>query len=366
MDDTKNCAWCGKENVIPRCSLCKEFYYCDQKCQQQHWKSHKLVCIGFKPPRSINDFQLLEYVGFGNFSEILHVEETRTRKQFALKKINKQKANQLRKQADVLMEKHALGRLSDMEGVVHLYECFKDDMDLYFLTERIQGGELWDRCKYFGMPQDQAQFFLAQVLDTLIEVHRRGIVHRDLKTENIMLTPEGRTKLIDFGTAKDFEHPEVEVPGNSMRKKKFENFVGTPHFMAPECINNKDSNFKSDVWSLGCVLAELVLKRPLFLGATDDTQIFSILQVKGLPHAEWLAQVARRKDYFTAEGTLASEWRAARKQVGNISLRSLLGTADCDFVDLIEKCLEWDPAKRLKASEAQNHRYFQRLNKKCD
>ena len=97
------------------------------------------------------------------------------------------------------------------------------------------------------MREIEARYYLKSIINILSEVHELGLVHRDIKTENVMVTYDSEIILIDFGTAKDTQHPEVEVPGNSMRKKKFENFIGTPHFMAPECINNKDSTFKSDI-----------------------------------------------------------------------------------------------------------------------
>lgn len=267
MENT--CAWCGKENVTPKCSLCKKLYYCDRACQTNHWKAHKLVCSGYSPPRSIDDFEFLELLGTGNFSEIIHVRERRTGKEFALKKMEKQRVNQLHKQADVMMEKHALTRLKNVPGVVQLYETFKNDFELYFLTEKVQGKELWSYCKVFGLREIEARFYLKQIIGTISVIHDMGIVHRDLKTENVMVTEEATTTLIDFGTAKDTQHPEVEVPGNSMRKKKFENFIGTPHFMAPECINNKDSNFKSDVWSLGCMCFYMLAGYPCFQGGSD-------------------------------------------------------------------------------------------------
>lgn len=263
------CAWCGKENVSPKCSLCKKVFYCGRECQVKHWASHKFTCEGHSMPRSIEDFEFLELLGTGNFSEIIHVRERRTGKEFALKKMEKQRVNQLRKQADVMMEKHALNRLKEVKGVVRLYETFKNDFELYFLTEKVRGKELWNYCKVFGLRELEARFYLKQLIKTLVEVHSMGIVHRDLKTENVMVTEDYETTLIDFGTAKDFEHPEVEVPGNSMRKKKFENFIGTPHFMAPECINNKDSNFKSDVWSLGCTTFYVLAGFPCFSGGSD-------------------------------------------------------------------------------------------------
>lgn len=84
-----SCANCEREDVSAYCSLCKTVYYCDRKCQNNHWYKHKRYCSGYSPPRSINDFELLDIIGTGNFSEIYHVVETRTGREFAMKKVNK-------------------------------------------------------------------------------------------------------------------------------------------------------------------------------------------------------------------------------------------------------------------------------------
>lgn len=308
------CAWCGKENVSPKCSLCKKLFYCDKNCQSKHWSSHKLVCEGYSPPRSIADFEFLELLGTGNFSEIIHVRERRTGKEFALKKLEKARVNQLKKQADVMMEKHALTRLKNVKGVVHLYETFKDDLDLYFLTDKVNGTELWSLCKVFGMREIEARYYLRQVLTTLCTVHELGIIHRDLKTENVMITNEAETVLIDFGTAKDTQHPEVEVPGNSMRKKKFENFVGTPYFMAPECINNKDSTFKSDVWSFGCMTYYVLVGYPCFQGGSDYL-IFTKSLALDYKYPEHISETA--KDFISSTLKLSQDDRPTLQELKN-------------------------------------------------
>jgi 3-phosphoinositide dependent protein kinase-1 len=291
------CGWCGKENVSSKCSLCKTVFYCNRECQVKHWASHKLTCEGHKPPRSIEDFEFLELLGTGNFSEIIHVKERRTGKEFALKKMEKQRVNQLHKQADVMMEKHALTRLKGVPGVVQLFETFKNDFELYFLTEKVRGKELWSFCKVFGLRELEARFYLKQLVETFKVLHSMGIVHRDIKTENVMITEDFTTTLIDFGTAKDFQHPEVEVPGNSMRKKKFENFIGTPHFMAPECINNKDSNYKSDVWSFGCMTFYVLAGFPCFSGGSDYL-IFTKALALEYQFPEFFSDLA--KDFISA------------------------------------------------------------------
>mmetsp|Transcript_11904 Transcript_11904/g.1789 ORF Transcript_11904/g.1789 Transcript_11904/m.1789 type:complete len:88 (+) Transcript_11904:314-577(+) len=87
------------------------------------------------------------------------------------------------------MEKHCLNRLKDYDKVITLHECFKDEVELYFLMEFVVGGELWSKCKSFGMGDIQARFYFKQVLEAVSYMHSLGIVHRDIKTENIMLTP---------------------------------------------------------------------------------------------------------------------------------------------------------------------------------
>jgi serine/threonine protein kinase len=77
-------------------------------------------------------------------------------------------------------------------------------------------------------------------------------------------------KFIDFGTARDFENPHITGSGNGMKGKRvYEHFVGTPQFMAPECIRNKDSTKKSDVYSLGCLFYQLICGRTPYVGKTD-------------------------------------------------------------------------------------------------
>ena len=306
------CGFCQKENVDQRCSLCHTAYYCDASCQKKHWSTHKLYCKGFTPPRSINDFEIQALIGTGNFSEIYHAIERRTDKHFAIKKVNKQRVERLHKTADVMMEKHALNRLKDLDSVIHLYECFKDESDLYYLMDYISCGELWSLCKGIGMSERLTKFYLRQVVDSMIVLHERGIIHRDLKTENILITEDGRIKLIDFGTAKDEQHPEVEVPGNSMRKKKFENFVGTPHFMAPECINNRFSNAKSDVWSLGNMVYYMLAGQPCFQGGSDYL-IFNKSLMLEYTTPDFFSQEAR--DFITSTLQLNADARPTMQEL---------------------------------------------------
>jgi serine/threonine protein kinase len=212
---------------------------------------------------------MLRPLGSGNFSEIFLVTERATGRRLALKQIDKQKVTRLHKQQDVLMEKHILTKLRGVAGCLQIDRTFKDDFNCYIVTEALEGGELWDLCKVFGLSEVKALHYFGQVLEIVARLHAMGIVHRDLKTENVMLDSEGKIKLIDFGTAKDITDTSVEPASNQMARKKFVHFIGTPQFMAPECIQNKSSGPEVDVWSLGCLLYYLLVGYPCFEGGSD-------------------------------------------------------------------------------------------------
>jgi len=281
MEVKKECNKCKKTDVEFFKCACGNVFYCGRDCQKADWKEHKPVC-NYKPeprpqpqpeaaPSKAENYTKIRKAGDGNFSEIWLVEKKDTKDQYALKIINIQRLRQLHKENDVVMEVHCLNRLADCDYVIKLYERFKDELSLYLVMEYVPGGELWERLRSFGfIAESLLKYFYAHLIKAVEFIHSRGIVHRDLKPENVMVDLDNKIKLIDFGTARDLEHPEVKGAGNSARGKRiFEHFVGTPHYMAPECVRNRDSNKKSDVWSLGCILYQFIAGYPPYLGGSD-------------------------------------------------------------------------------------------------
>lgn len=251
----RECDSCGKGGSdLARCSRCKKAYYCDVECQRKHYPEHKKNCLPEqttqstkniptheqpKPPSgqcSIEDFHELEFIGRGNFSEIFRARHRADGKLWAIKQIDKSKLKRLEKEADVLMEKHCLQKLKGWPSAVQIERTFQDEISLYIQMECPEGGELWGRCRTFGLLSDAlVRHFFCQVLRAVEQLHSTfDIVHRDIKPENVLLTSDNRVKLIDFGTAKDLSRPDLKGSGNGTRRRKvFEHYVGTPNYMAP-------------------------------------------------------------------------------------------------------------------------------------
>ena len=125
---------------------------------------------------------------------------------------------------------------------------YKDEHYIYFLTEFINGIELFDAIRLIGLlSPEQTIFYAAQIVHIIECMHHKSLIYRDLKPENVMVCKDGYLKLIDLGTCK-------KLNGN---EKTF-TMIGTPNYMAPETLAGKGYSFPADLWSLGIMLFEFM------------------------------------------------------------------------------------------------------------
>eukprot|EP00971_Amphidinium_carterae_P026400 520794-Amphidinium_carterae.1 len=164
------------------------------------------------------------------------------------------------------MEAHCLRRLDQSESIIRLFWDFDTPLEWVAILEWCEGGELWAAIRHCGCcVEEESSWYVWQMVEAIATCHSIGIVHRDVKCENFLLTPNRRLRLIDFGTARDTAHPEVDP---MMIKPMYEHHVGTPNFMAPEAVNGKANDARSDLWSLGCTIYQLLLGVPPFNAPT--------------------------------------------------------------------------------------------------
>ena len=184
---------------------------------------------------------------------------------------------------------------------------------------------------------------MCQILRGVADWHTKRILHRDIKPQNILLNDAGEVKIADFGLARAFQDPV----------RPYTHEVVTLYYRAPEVILNAvEYSTAIDIWSIGCVFAELYTQAPLFQGDSEIDQMFKIFKLLGTPTEEDWPGVTEMKAYKPT----FPKWKP--KDLGQeVPNMDELG------IDLLRKMLTLDPSQRISAQKALDHPYFDELNK---
>ncbi|CAH8863639.1 unnamed protein product, partial [Trichobilharzia szidati] len=211
----------------------------------------------------LKDLERICVLGVGGFGRVDLVTLAHDRTQaFALKRLQKAHIVQTRQQEHVYCEKLILLSVSS-PFICRLYNTYKDNKYVYMLLEACLGGELWTILRdSHHLEERTARFCMACCIEALDYLHRHGIVYRDLKPENMLVTAKGYIKLCDFGFAKYI----------GIGQKTW-TFCGTPEYVAPEVILNQGHDFAADYWSLGILTFELLTGAPPFQ-ASEPIKIY--------------------------------------------------------------------------------------------
>ncbi|OHT09970.1 AGC family protein kinase [Tritrichomonas foetus] len=194
---------------------------------------------------SINSFQLLKIVGHGFFGKVTLARKIGSEKICAIKSIHKKKVISSNKTSSILIERNILKK-ADNPFIVRLEYAFQTASKFYLCTEFAPGGDLNHLITKKGFLQDnEIRFYCAEIASGLSYLHSKGVIHRDIKSENILIFGDGHVKLTDFGLA-------IYNISNS------NSFCGTPEFIAPEVIKHEHYSYEIDWWGLGIVLYEMV------------------------------------------------------------------------------------------------------------
>ena len=193
-------------------------------------------------------------------------------------------------------------------SILTIYEIGETDGTHFIATEFIEGETLRERMAGAPMKFGEVLNVSEQVASALVAAHEAGIIHRDIKPENIMVRRDGIVKVLDFGLAKLVKPPDTgtEATTRAVFKTTPGVVMGTVHFMSPEQARGLTVDARTDIWSLGCVLYEMVGGRVPFEGGSIGDVIAAILEREPLPLAryapdvptelEWIVRKALRKD----------------------------------------------------------------------
>ncbi|GKZ01355.1 hypothetical protein MPSEU_001086500 [Mayamaea pseudoterrestris] len=225
-------------------------------------------------PLMMDDLIKVKMLGHGGFGKVwlVKAKDEAVTTAFALKVISKRLILDSKQVQSVIREKQLLA-LFHHQFIVHLVSAFQDSQYLYLVLPVVPGGELYSivenqKSQSAGLPNENAAFYAACVLEALIHFHQRNVAYRDLKLENILVDEEGYCRIIDLGFAK-------------VVNEKTYTLVGTPDYLAPEVITSKGYDKACDLWSFGVLVFELIVGHAPFVGPGSRMDMFRrIVQVQ--------------------------------------------------------------------------------------
>ena len=215
----------------------------------------------------ITHYRVVALLGKGGMGAVYRVHDDRLDRDVALKLLPCETRGDETARARLLREARTASVLNH-PNIAHVYEVGDDGRDVFLVMELVEGRTLQESIPPGGYPADSLLRIALQIARALDAAHERGIVHRDLKSTNIMLTPEGTVKVLDFGLAKRMDETVPEgrpVDGNLTMTGAV---VGTPNHLPPEILRGEKADARSDVWALGVVLYEMASSRFPFGGTT--------------------------------------------------------------------------------------------------
>jgi Tol biopolymer transport system component len=245
--------------------------------------------MGLATGTKLGPYEIHSALGAGGMGEVYRARDTRLDRVVAIKVLPAHLSSDpaLRQRLD--REAKAASRLS------HPYICTLHDVGHqngldYLVMELVEGDTLEHRLTKGPLPPQQATRIAAQLAEALASAHRLGIVHRDIKPSNVMLTRSG-AKLMDFGLAKDFGPAPVatvltEMTAENAKLTAEGTIIGTFQYMAPEQLEGKEADARTDIFALGEVIYEMVTGKPAFSGKSRASLIAAILTADPRPITE--------------------------------------------------------------------------------
>ena len=303
-------------------------------------------------------YEILSILGKGSFGQVCKCFDHKHKETVALKIIrNKRRFHQ---QGAVEIKVLDLLRNYDRDDrmcVVKMrsYFLFRKHLCLSFELLSINLYDFLKNNEFRGLSLSLIRRFAIQLIIALKYCRTHGVIHCDLKPENVLLKQSNKSgiKVIDFGSA-------------CMQNERIYTYIQSRFYRAPEIILGIPYTTSIDMWSLGCILAELFLGTPLFPGESEHEQMLCIMEMMGLPPTEVLTVSTRKKLFFDTQDApkVIANSRGKKRYPDTKSLSSVLRGADPSFIDFIRSCLTWDSSLRLTPDEALSHAWIQEgLNK---
>lgn len=292
-----------------------------------------------------NKYDELCEIGYGAYGTVFKARDVQNKGNYvALKKL-RVKLNEDGIPMSTLREIAILKQLDTFEhpNIVRFYDVIHQTvlsderfLTVYLIFEHVDQDlcSYMERCPPPGLSATNVKELTRQMLSGVDFLHSHRIIHRDLKPQNLLVTKTGVLKIADFGLAKTFDYDMMLT-----------SVVVTLWYRAPEILLNMSYGTPVDVWSIGCIMAEMFRLNPLFSGTTEAEQLKWIFRVIGTPSmSEWPENISLMWNSF--------------EQYPKVSFSNLVQDCCSKASDLLENMLTFSPEKRISAADALEHPYF--------
>ncbi|CAH0557160.1 unnamed protein product [Brassicogethes aeneus] len=294
-------------------------------------------------------YEILEVIGKGSFGQVIRAVDHMTNKHVAIKIIRNKKRFHHQALVEVRILDHL--RKKDKDGnhnVIHMLEYFyfRNHLCISFELLSLNLYELIKKNNYQGFSLNLIRRFANSLLKCLRLLQKENIIHCDLKPENVLLKQRGSSsiKVIDFGSS-------------CYSNQRIYTYIQSRFYRSPEVILGLTYGTAIDMWSLGCILAELFTGYPLFPGENEVEQLACLMEVLGPPPDEVIQGATRRRLFFDSRGNprCITNSKGRKRKPNSKNLSIALRCNDQLFIDFISRCLEWNPKRRLSPDEALRH-----------
>ncbi|KAI8069537.1 kinase-like domain-containing protein [Gongronella butleri] len=292
-------------------------------------------------------YQFIREMGQGAYGVVCSAKDTTTNEQVAIKKVCRIfEKNILAKRAlrEVKLLKHFNGH-ENITSIIDMDIVNLQDFNEIYLVQELMEADLHQIIRS-GQPLTDAhfQYFVYQICRGLKYIHSANVLHRDLKPGNLLVNADCELKICDFGLARGYSDNPDSNAGFMTE------YVATRWYRAPEIMLSFQSYTKAiDMWSVGCIFAEMLGGKPLFKGRDYVDQLNQILGILGTPDEETLQRVGSER---------AQMYIRSLPIMPRIPFQNLYPNANPLAIDLLSKLLEFDPARRITVEEALAHRYL--------
>lgn len=229
---------------------------------------------------SINHYQVLKLLGRGGMGEVYRARDTRLNREVAIKVLPEAFANDAERLARFEREARMLASLNH-PNIAVIHDLVEFEGRQVLIMELVEGETLADRLEKDPLPLAEALSISLHIAEALRAAHRKGIIHRDLKPDNIRITTEGQVKVLDFGLAKQVKSVGTQTDSSAATQIASMTatgmIVGTPGYMSPEQSVGEAADARSDIFSFGAVLYEMVTGSRAFSGNTITALLQAVL-----------------------------------------------------------------------------------------